>query len=526
MPYPARVRTLRHAAALLGAAQSIDTLLPIAAELSFEPSALPLDDTTRDALGIPEDAGEACLVRGHGALRALLVCTGRTEPLRALFSRLASALGSRAGSVLWLLLGTTAGGEVGVACWTKGGRAPRVVALVARRDHVVASDAEALAALAASPGDDDLLTHTRWCELLGREALSRRFYRTLEQCVAGLASSLPRLPPDDRGELALLAASRLLFLAFLETKGWLDGDRAFLARQFDACMARGGGFHERVLLPLWFGTLNTPIRKRASAARAFGAIPFLNGGLFGKTALERRHTRARLSDESLGEFLGKVLGAHRFTAREEHERWSEVAIDPEMLGRAFESLMASRERRTSGAFYTPQVLVSHVVDAALACRLREGGLTDGVVDAALRGDTLPPSESAALRAGLAFLTALDPACGSGAFLVHVLERIAELHRLAGDARPIAEVRRDVLARDIHGVDVNPTAVWLCELRLWLSVVIESDERRMSAVPPLPNLDCNVRVGDALAGDAFSGPPSLVGPPAALAALRLITRGIL
>ena len=76
----------------------------------------------------------------------------------------------------------------------------------------------------------------------------------------------------------------------------------------------------------------------------------------------------------------------------------------------------------------------------------------------------------------------------------------------------------MLARVIHGVDVNPTAVWLCELRLWLSVVIESDERRMSAVPPLPNLDCNVRVGDALAGDAFSSPPSLVGPPAALAAV--------
>ncbi|MFL5620071.1 MAG: Eco57I restriction-modification methylase domain-containing protein [Gemmatimonadaceae bacterium] len=514
------MRTLRHAAALLGAAQSIDTLLPIAAELSFDPIALPVDDATRAALGVPDEAGETRLVRGRGALRALIVCTGRTEPLRALFTRLASALSARAGSVLWLLLGATSGGEVGVACWTKGGRTPRLVALVARRDHVVASDAEALAALAASAGVDDLLTHTRWCELLGREALSRRFYRTLEQCVGALSSSLPRLPPADRAELALLAASRLLFLAFLETKGWLDGDRAFLARQFDACMARGGGFHERVLLPLWFGTLNTPIRRRARAARAFGAIPFLNGGLFGKTALERRHTQTRLSDESLGRFLGEVLGAYRFTAREEHERWSEAAIDPEMLGRAFESLMASRERRTSGAFYTPQVLVAHVADAALASRLAEGGLPEAIIEAALRGETLGPSNASALRAELSALTVLDPACGSGAFLVHLLERIAELHRLAGDARPLAEVRRDVLARAVHGVDVNPTAVWLCELRLWLSVVIESDERRMSAVPPLPNLDCNVRVGDALAGDAFSTPPSLVGPPAALAALRL------
>ena len=147
MSYPARVRTLRHAAALLAAARSIDTLLPIAAELSFEAVALPLDADTRAALGIPEDAGETRLVRGRGALRALLVCTAHDEPLRALFTRLASALSSRAGSVLWLLIGTTAGGEVGIACWTKGSRAPRLVALVAHREHVVASDAESLATL-------------------------------------------------------------------------------------------------------------------------------------------------------------------------------------------------------------------------------------------------------------------------------------------------------------------------------------------------------------------------------------------
>ena len=514
------MRSLRHAAALLSAARSIDTLLPIATELSFDPDPLVLDDATRTALGIPHDAGDVGLLRGRGALRALLVVTTGDVTLRTLFTRLAATLGSRAGSVLWLLIGASHRGEVGVACWTAGSRGPRLAALVAQRDHVVASDAEALSACAASVGDDDLLTYTRWCELLGREALSRRFYRTLEQRVSGLAESLPRMPAEDRAELALLAASRLLFLSFLQTKGWLDGDRAFLGRRFDDCMARGGGFHRRVLLPLWFGTLNTPVRRRAPLARAFGAIPFLNGGLFGRTPLERRHSRARLSDEALGQFFGEVLGAYRFTAREEQERWSEAAVDPEMLGRAFESLMASRERRTSGAFYTPQPLVQHVVEAALGGRLREAGLDDALVDAALRGDTPTDSDAALLRTELASLAVLDPACGSGAFLVQLLERLAALRALAGDERPIADVRRDVLARAIHGVDVNPTAVWLCELRLWLSVVIESDEARMSAVPPLPNLDCNVRVGDALAADAFDEPLSLVGPPAALGGLRL------
>jgi hypothetical protein len=512
------VRTLRHAATLLSAADSVDTLLPIAGEMGLEPLALPLDDELRAALGLSAEVSEARIVRGPGALRALLIVTNSTAPLRVLFTQIAGALAARTGSVLWVMIGTSTLGEVGVACWPAGTRPPRLVALVAQRSRIVASDAEALSALAAAAGDDDLLVHARWCELLGREALSRRFYRTLEQRVSGLADSLPRIPMEERAELALLAASRLLFLSFLEAKGWLDADRAFLANRFDACMASGGRFHERVLLPLWFGTLNTRLRRRASAARAFGAVPFLNGGLFGKTALERRHAAVRLSDESLGRFFAEVLGAYRFTAREEQERWSEASIDPEMLGRAFESLMAARDRRVSGAFYTPQSLVAHVADAALGAVLRKSGLHERVVTCALAG-TLKQRDADALRVVLPSLSVLDPACGSGAFLVYLLERIAALHQIAGDVRTVAAIRRDVLAHAIHGVDVNPTAVWLCELRLWLSVVIESDETRMSAVPPLPNLDCNVRVGDALAGDGFSEPPALVGPPATLARLR-------
>jgi hypothetical protein len=157
-----------------------------------------------------------------------------------------------------------------------------------------------------------------------------------------------------------------------------------------------------------------------------------------------------------------------------------------MLGRAFESLMASTLRRTSGVYYTPHELVSRVAEQAL--------------DSALPAPTLQ-----AVRE----LRVLDPACGSGAFLVYVLERLAGLRRELGESGPIAAIRRDVLARSVFGVDLNPTAVWLCELRLWLSVVIESDEQDPLRVPPLPNLDRNIRTGDALAGAAFSREPGAI-----------------
>ena len=515
-----RVRTLRQAAALLAHANTNDGLLALAGALGFDGAAIPLDADTRASLGIPSPAGDVRLMRGGGALRALLVLASPGTPLRPVLAELATSLVRRTSHVLWTLIAASGGGEeAAIACWTGEQRPPRLAALLVRPSQVVASDAETLCSLEAASVGDDLLVYTRWCELLGRAALSRRFYRTLEQRIAALAGSLPRMPESDRVELALLYASRLLFLSFLQAKGWLDGDRAFLANRFDACMAAGGSFHARVLEPLFFGTLNTPPRRRAAAARAFGEVPFLNGGLFGRTPLERRHAKARFSDEALGELFAQLLGAFRFTAREEQGLWSEVAIDPEMLGRAFESLMAARERRASGAFYTPYALVAQVADHALVAALASDALDVACVERALRGDPIADDTGHLLRERMRSRTVLDPAGGSGAFLVYLLERLTRLLVAVGDTRGVSAIRREVLTRAIHGVDINPTAVWLCELRLWLSVVIDSDETRMSAVPPLPNLDCNVRVGDTLAGDAFDEPMPLVGPPAVLARLR-------
>ena len=457
----------------------------------------------RDALGLPRELESAAVCAGPGALRALLVRGRDATPPREHVSRIATRLASRTPQLLWLVVAEDASAaERVIATWSTERVPPRVVALSVERARIVDSDAETVCALAAAAGTSDLLTHARWLEILGRDALTRRFYRTLERTVATLAASLPtRIDSDDCRSLALYTLSRLLFLSFLEAKGWLDGDRDYLSRRFMEQMARGGGFHSRILEPLFFGTLNTRPRARAPAARALGSIPYLNGGLFTRAPLERIWRRARFSDEALGAVFDELLSRHRLTAREDRSTWSDAAVDPAMLGRAFECLMAAPERRASGVFYTPHALVERVLHDTLTSHLG-AEIGEDAAQAILTGRAVKAAIQHRTRERLEAVRLLDPACGSGAFLVHALERISDLLQHAGDDREIGCIRREVLARSIFGVDASPTAVWLCELRLWLCVVMETDVQEAKDVPPLPNLDHNVRVGDSLAGDAF------------------------
>lgn len=477
--------TLRAAAELLASSGSLSGTEAIIAHLGCSESSL-LDARTRHALGLDGLSVDVRIASAVGAIRVLLV-DAASLPIRDVLATIAARLATRAPHVLWLVVAIQPQvGTVAVAAWTGEKRPPRVRAIVADRNRLVDSDAETLRALAAAVGTRDLLVHARWVEILGRDALTARFYRRLERAVGDLAASSHVGAEAERREIALLDTSRLLFLCFLEAKGWLAGNPAFLANAFEGCITTGGRFHHRVLRPLFFGTLNTPPRKRSRRALAFGRVPFLNGGLFARTIAERRARGASFSDDAYGALIYDVFAQYRFTAAEETASWSEAAVDPEMLGRAFESLMASGERRTTGAFFTPFSLVAHVVDSAL--------------DEAASGE----------RASLDALTILDPACGSGAFLVHALERISSRIAALEDARDVAAIRRDVLTGSIFGVDVNPIAVWLCQLRLWLSVVIESNEDDPMQVVPLPNLDRNIRVGDALSGASFDQAPGRTG----------------
>ena len=233
-------------------------------------TAIPRHSTseTRRALGLDDAVLDASVATGRGALRALLLTLRDDASIREVLPRYAGRLATRAAHVLWVIVASQRSrGEVAIAAWSADRRPPRVAALVVDRRHPVDSDAETLRALSVAAGERDVLTHMRWVEILGRDSLTARFYRALERAVSALASSSPVGTPSQRHEAALLDASRLVFLAFLEAKGWLDGDRGFLVRHFDRCAANGGRFRDRVLRPLFFGTLNTPFSRRARTSR-------------------------------------------------------------------------------------------------------------------------------------------------------------------------------------------------------------------------------------------------------------------
>ena len=572
--------TLRAAALLLARADSLSALRSLARTLGFH-APLPVDASLRHALGVAPLVARADIASGPGTLRLFLAeltppenpddSIGRPDA-RERTRQLAAALCRHAPDRQWCLLTidppadprADAPADGGQLCLATARPAPggtRVAALRVACRRVLDSDAETLRALSAVEATDDLQRHARFTDILRRDALSHRFYRALEQVIETLGDSLVREPlpeplPEplckpkrtstrrgrpveriaapttaERRELALLCVSRCLFLAFLEAKGWLDERRDFLLHHTVRQLESGGHLHDRLLRPLFFGTLNTPRRQRAAAAHAFGAVPFLNGGLFAPTPLERRFHHWHFGDDELAALVVQVIDRYRFTAHEDSALWSEAAVDPEMLGRAFEGLMADTDRRRSGSYYTPPALVTQTMREAISALFHdtpsittlldavgsppEAGASRHTARAALTDDA---RQCAALRDRLDALRVIDPACGSGAFLVHMLEALDHLLAALGDPRDRHTRRRDLLARSIFGVDCEPMAVWLCELRLWLAVVIECPAMPADRIPPLPNLDHHIRVGDSLAGGTFR-----FAPPGARTLTRLRER---
>ena len=325
---------------------------------------------------------------------------------------------------------------------------------------------------------------------------------------------------EDRHLFVQTLFNRLLFVHFLSRKGWLtfgDGeDRKdylkVLWRDYRATRDGAQTFYHNRLRPLFFAGLNNyrsqDLTAEPEADRLIGNVPFLNGGLFEETEADRR---ALVPDEAIEPLLFELFDRFNFTVMESTPLDIEVAVDPEMLGKVFEELVTGRHE--SGSYYTPRPVVSFMCREALKGYLEgcETGLDPEVIRKFVDEQDesgIPHTSARAVGEALDEVTAVDPACGSGAYLLGMMQELIELwsvlysDKLKTDARGFYELKLHIIERNLHGVDLDPFAANIAMLRLWLSLAVEYEGE--PPIPPLPNLDFKIVCGDSLLGPDPSG----------------------
>ena len=304
-----------------------------------------------------------------------------------------------------------------------------------------------------------------------------------------------------------------MFLHFIQKKGWLgvekewgDGDKSYLLNSIEGCVSN---YFDDFLEPLFYNALNA---QRENDMYLSKKIPFLNGGLFQPIEnYDWRNTNFDIpntywfNDEETG--LLNILSQYNFTVDEADPDEQEVAIDPEMLGKIFESLLDTSDRSALGAFYTPREIVHFMCEESLAARLSKvlNLDYDSILNYVRYGDALKETEfiesfAEEIDEYVSEFTIVDPAVGSGAFLVGMLNQIVKLRTnlLQYTNKKISkyELKLQTIQNSLYGVDLEYDAVEIAKLRLWLSLIVDQ-EAQGTAPKPLPNLNFHLRVGNSL-----------------------------
>lgn len=313
--------------------------------------------------------------------------------------------------------------------------------------------------------------------------------------------------------------NRLVFLAFLERKGWLafDGRQDYLQALYDDYhdndeeKRADANFHRKRLNNLFFLGLNNawggnilenPDYKILTSL--IGDVPYLNGGLFEREADDELWF---FPDEIVSSILKDLIYRFNFTVAESTPLDVEVAVDPEMLGKMFEELVTGRHE--SGSYYTPKPVVAFMCREALKGYLESALPAEEV---AAIGIFVDDTDATSLRdpelalAALRGVRACDPACGSGAYLLGLLHELLDLRAALFvsrhvDAQTVYERKLEIIQNNLYGVDIDPFAVNIAHLRLWLSLIVDFEGENP---PPLPNLDFKIEIGDSLTAPDPSG----------------------
>lgn len=373
------------------------------------------------------------------------------------------------------------------------------------------------------------------CEAFDVEKLTKSFYRGYKQIFDKVQQAVkenndyPYFADADRlHQFSQRLLGRIMFLYFLQKKGFLASDYRFLSNRYKALRTEPDetDYYGKVLEPLFFETLN---QDRPGLVHRWGEgqIPYLNGGLFDrdygegiKDAAGRETPQTitlpnSLFDPGEPESILGFFNGYNFTIAENVAGDEDVAVDPEMLGKVFENMLAAEERGQSGTFYTPRGIVQFMCVEVLSRYLADATgmsleairelieLDPDVPDSQLK-QLLTKEQTKQLKQALHEIKVLDPAAGSGAFPLGMMQVILAVYQVISrrEGVPIqrgslamSKLKRKIIANNLYGVDIKPEAIEIAKLRMWLSLVVDIPD--IEDVEPLPNLDYKLMCGDSL-----------------------------
>ncbi|MEG1708824.1 MAG: Eco57I restriction-modification methylase domain-containing protein, partial [Acinetobacter sp.] len=339
-----------------------------------------------------------------------------------------------------------------------------------------------------------------------------------------------------------------------------------ILNEFDPLSADKGNYYNAILQNLFFATLNRAIvdedgNKRGFAKAAtkdvktlyryselfqiseeevvalFSEVPFLNGGLFecldktktidgvesaynydgfsrnDKTFADGRYRNRAIIPNVLffepEKGLFSILSRYNFTIEENTPNEQQVALDPELLGKVFENLLGAYNpetketaRNQSGSFYTPREIVNYMVDESLIAYLGDSPLVRSLFADDFVPDKQQWSEYQLIAGKLKSVKVLDPACGSGAFPMGLLNRIVDVLKKINTEESTYQLKLNLIENCIYGIDIQSIATQISKLRFFISLICncEKDSSKPNfGIPTLPNLETKFVSANSLLG---------------------------
>ena len=353
-----------------------------------------------------------------------------------------------------------------------------------------------------------------WRDAFSIKPVTDEFYSTLKDVFDAVQAGVKGLSGEDRRFFAELVVNRMVFLKFVEKKGWLGDDQDYLYKRFQEYGDKN--YWKDFLCDFFFEGLCKEMDQRSKKVnKLLGDIPFLNAELFAPSDKWDDWT-VEIENRVFDLLFDKLLNPYNFTVCETSPLEVEVAFNQDLLGYGYEELIA--DQHGQGAYYT------HPTEVNLMCRESLRAFLEGrcpEVDKELIGklvyaeltdaDPVSEKDAMALYRALHDVTVVDPALGSGTFPVAMMKHLfLALRTLGGyfknssvfekmlkqngvtDPNDAFALKLHIIERSIYGCDIDYFAVQIAKLRFWIELMVDCEKPEA-----LPNFNCKLVVGDAL-----------------------------